>query len=168
METDQHAPVHFRGSEAEDTGYGSDHDSVSPGQQGTGGRVPEPVDDLVDGTVFFNVGVGLGQICLRLIVVVIGDEIFHGVIREEALKLVKQLSCQGLVVRDDQGRTLDLFDDICQGKGLAGPGYSEKNLVLPPGKDPLLQLLDGSRLVTAGGIFGGEIEGHGYQLSVIG
>ena len=42
------------------------------------------VDVLVDGGVFFDVGVGTRHVRLGLVVIVIADEILDGVVREQA------------------------------------------------------------------------------------
>ena len=66
------------------TGYAGDHNHIPPpGHQGRCRTQAQPVDLLVDAQVLFNVGVGAGNICLRLVVVVIGYEILHGILRKE-------------------------------------------------------------------------------------
>ena len=56
---------------------------------------------LIDSRVFFYVGIGRRNIGLGLIVVVVRDEVFHGVIREEFLKFAVELSSQSFVRRHD-------------------------------------------------------------------
>ena len=79
----------------------------------------QALDLVVDGGVLFDEGIRVGDIRLRLVVVVVGDEIFHGVVREELPELLAQLGCQGLVVGQHQGGPLDPFDDLGHGIGLA-------------------------------------------------
>ncbi len=47
----------------------------------------EPVNLLVNTGVFFDIGIGLGDVGLRLVVIIVTDEIFYGVLREKLLKL---------------------------------------------------------------------------------
>ena len=72
-------------------------DHVVAAEQGGGGRVPEPLDLLVDRAVLLDVRVGLRHVCLGLVVVVVTDEVLDGVVGEEAAELVGQLCRQRLV-----------------------------------------------------------------------
>ena len=56
------------------------------------------VDLLVDGGVLFNIGISMGNIGLWLVVVVIGNEIFHSVLREKFPELAAQLGRQRLIM----------------------------------------------------------------------
>ena len=62
---------------------GDDYHVAAAREQGGGGGEAEFLDLVVDAQVFLYVGVGHGQICLGLVVVVVGDEILHSVVREE-------------------------------------------------------------------------------------
>ena len=48
-----------------------DHDDVAPGEQAVGGRVPQPLDLVVDRGVLLDVGVRLRDVRLGLVVVVV-------------------------------------------------------------------------------------------------
>ena len=63
-----------------------------------GGGVAQLVDLLVDVGVLFDVGVGAGDVGLRLVVVVVADEVLDGVLGEELLELAVELGGEGLVV----------------------------------------------------------------------
>ena len=119
-------------------------------KQGAGGGVAHPVDGFVDGGVFFDVEVGLGDVGLRLIIIVVADEILHRVVREELLELAVELGRQGLVGGQDQGGQVELGHDVGHGKGLAGPGDPQQHLVGMPGPHPGQQLADGLGLVAGG------------------
>ena len=82
----------------------------------------QPVDLLVDAGVLLNEGVRVGDICLRLIIVVVGDEILDSIVREKLLELRTELGGQRFVVRQHQRRTLHPFDDLGHGEGLAAAG----------------------------------------------
>ncbi len=49
---------------------------------------------------------------LRLVVVVVGDEVLDGVVREEAAELLEELRGEDLVVREDQGRPVHRLDHL--------------------------------------------------------
>ena len=63
--------VLLRGAEAVDARHRGDDDDVAPGEQRVGGRVPEPLDLVVDRAVLLDVGVGLRDVRLGLVVVVV-------------------------------------------------------------------------------------------------
>ena len=85
-------PVLLRGPEAIDARDGCHHDDVAPREQAGGGGVAQPVDLVVDGGVLLDVGVRRRQVGLGLVVVVVGDEVLHPVLREEGPELAGQLS----------------------------------------------------------------------------
>ena len=68
------------------------------------GRVAQPLDVLVDRGVLLDVGVGLRDVRLGLVVVVVGDEVLHGVVRQHLAQLVGQLRGQRLVRGHHQRR----------------------------------------------------------------
>ena len=61
---------------------------LSARKQSCDSREAQLVDVLVYGEVLLDIRVGRWKIGLRLIIVVVGDVIFHGIIREEALHLL--------------------------------------------------------------------------------
>ena len=74
---------------------------------------------FVDVRLFLYVDIRMRYIRLRLVVVVVGDEVLHRVVREVFLKLCCQLRGERLVVRYHKGRTLHLLDDVSHRVGLA-------------------------------------------------
>ena len=97
---------------------GNDH-YVAPLHQRLGGGESHLLDMLVDGGILLDIGIRGRHIGLRLIIVIIRNEVFHGVVREELPHLAVELGRQGLVGGQDQGRSLHLQDDIGDGEGLA-------------------------------------------------
>ena len=88
----QHAvDVLLRRAQAVDARHGGDHHDVAAGQQRVGGRVPQSFDLLVDGGVLLDVGVGLRDVRLGLVVVVVADEVLDRVVGEELPQLVAEL-----------------------------------------------------------------------------
>jgi hypothetical protein len=91
--------------------------------------VSELVDLFVDVGVFGDVGVGAGDVRLRLKVVVVGDEVLDGVVREQLLELTPKLGRQRLIVGEHQRGTLQSFDDVRHHEGLTRAGGAEQRLV---------------------------------------
>ena len=108
---------------------------------------------LVDSAVLFDVGVGMGDVGLRLIVVVVGDKVFHRVFREKLLEFAAKLGGKGFVVGQHQGGAVGFGDDVCHGKRLSGTGYAHEGLFPKPQLNSLRQLGDGLRLVAGGDVF---------------
>ena len=46
----------------------------------------QTVDFIIDGGILLNIGVGRGDIRLRLVIIVVGYEIFYRIIREKLFK----------------------------------------------------------------------------------
>ena len=88
-----------------------------------------------------NVGFGLE-------VVVIADEVFHRVVREESLEFLVELRRERLVVRQDQRRLAHVLDDVCHRESLAGTGDTEERLELFSVLETVCQFLNGFRLVA--------------------
>ena len=82
----------------------------------------QALDLIVDGAVLFYKGIRVGDVGLRLVVVIVGDKVLHGVVGEELLELLTELGGQGLVVGQDQGGPLDPLNDLGHGEGLARAG----------------------------------------------
>ena len=164
LQEEHHPVIHLGRSQAVDARDGGDDDGVAALQEAAGGGVAELVDVVVDQGVFLDVGVGLGDVRLGLVVVVVGDEVLGGVLGEELLELVVQLRRQRLVVGDDQGRALHVGDDVRHGEGLAGPGDPQEDLVPLSAQHALGELGDGPGLVPPGLVVANELESsHGLR-----
>ena len=158
--------VLLRGAEAVDAGHGADHDHVAAGQQRVGRGVAQPLDLLVDRGVLLDVGVGLGDVGLGLVVVVVGDEVLDRVVGEELAQLVGELGGEGLVGLEHEHRPLDLLGHPGHGRGLAGAGRAEQDDVLDAAVDPLGDLRDRGRLVAGGLVVGDDLEGRHPALEI--
>ncbi|MET3797879.1 hypothetical protein ABIC14_002852 [Pseudomonas sp. PvP046] len=102
-----------------------------------------------------------GDIGFGLVVVVVGNEVFHGVVREKRLEFAIQLRGQGLVRRQHQRRALDLRNHVGDAERLARAGHPEQGLVREPGVDPFDQLANGLGLIAGWLKAGNELElGH--------
>ena len=129
---DVHHPVEILlgRTQAVDARDGRHHDHVAPGQQRPGRRVPQPLDLFVDRGVLLDVGVGLRDVRLGLVVVVVGDEVLDRVVGEQLAQLVGELRRQRLVGQHHQGRALHPLDQPGHCRGLAGTGGTEQHGVL--------------------------------------
>ena len=65
---------------------------------------------------FFDIRVRLGDIRLRLVIVVVGNEVFHGVFREKLAEFRAQLSRERFVVREHERGAVDVGDDVRHGE----------------------------------------------------
>ena len=117
--------VLLRVAQTIDAAYRSDDDHVAPLGQPRGGAVAHAVDLVVDGGVLFDEGVRGRDVRLGLVVVVIADEVAHGVFGEKLAEFPGQLRRQRLVVGDDQRRAAEVFDDVGHGEGLARAGDAQ-------------------------------------------
>ena len=132
-----------------------DHDHVAPGQQRLGRRVPEPLDLLVDRGVLLDVGVGLRDVRLGLVVVVVGDEVLDRVVRGRSSRsslanwaasvLLGCITSVGRCTRSASQATVAV---------LPVPVAPSRTTSCSPAVDPLLELVDRGRLVARGPIVG--------------
>ncbi len=159
VEEDEHVEVARRRAQAVDAGHARHHDDVVALEQRLGGGVAHLVDLVVDGGVLLDVGVGRGDVGLGLVVVVVADEVAHGVVGEERAELVVELRRQRLVGRDHEGGPVQVGDHVRDGEGLAAPGDAEQDLVRRPRAHALGEGGDRLRLIALGGEVGAQLEG---------
>ena len=150
-------------AQAVDAGHRGHDEHVAPGQQGVGRGVAELLDLVVDGRVFFYVEVRMREIGLGLVVVVVGHEVFHRVVREELAELVVELGGQGLVGGQHQGRPVHRGHHPGHGEGLARAGDAQEHLVAHALPQAGHDLGNGLGLVAGGRVRAHELEGgvHG-------
>ena len=145
-----HRPVEvfLRGAQTVDRRDGRHHDHVAAGEQRHRRRVPQPLHLLVDRGVLLDVGVGLRDVRLGLVVVVVGDEVFDRVVRQQLAELLGQLRAERLVRGEHQGGTLQPLDQPRRGGALARAGRAEQHGVAVAAPHPALKIVDGGRLVA--------------------
>ena len=103
------------------------------------------------------------NVSLGLVVVVIRNEVFDGVLREKSLELRVELGGQGLVVCQHEGRASGVLDDVGYGEGLSRAGYPQQGLGRKAAFDPLGELADSFRLVAGRTVVAGKFELHGKR-----
>ena len=158
----QHQPVvRLRRTEAVDARHARDDDDVATLEEGPRGRQPHAVDLLVDDRFLLDVRVRGRHVGLGLVVVVVGDEVLDGVVREEAPELLVQLGGQGLVVDHDERRAVHPGDRLRHGEGLARPGDAEQGLERVAALESAHQFVDGPWLVAP------EFEGRDQLEAIV-
>src|SRR5215218_3647771 len=145
-------------AEAVDRGDARDYYDVAAGEEATRRRVSKPIYVLVDLGVLLDEGVRARDVGLGLVVVVVGDEVLDGVVREELGEFAGELGGERLVVRDDERGTAGLLDDAGHRVGLAGTGDAEQGLGTHPGIQTGGELLYGLRLVAGRLVFAAYLE----------
>ncbi len=157
-DAERHGRIGLDRADAVDARHGGHDDDVVALQQRPGGGVAHPVDLLVDGRFLLDVRVGPRHIGLGLIVIVVGNEVFDGIVGEEALELAVELRRQRLVGRENQGRPVGGGDHLGHGEGLAGAGDAEQHLVALLALHAVDEFGDGRGLVALGLVFGTQLE----------
>jgi len=160
FEEEEHAVVSFGRAEAVDAGDGGDDDAVSSFEEAARGGETELVQLFVDGGFLLDEEVAGWDVGFGLVIVVVGDEVFDGVLGEEGFELVVELGGESLVVREDEGGALDLLDDLGHGEGFARAGDAEQDLILLAGSQAGDEFRDGSGLIALRCVGGGELKVH--------
>ena len=124
------------------------HDHVAPREQARRGLVAQHLHLLVDGGVLLDVGVRLRHVGLGLVVVVVRDEVDHGVLGKELAHLGRHLGREGLVGLHDERGLAERLDGLGHGEGLARARHAEQRLVAVARADAGRELLDGLGLVA--------------------
>ena len=155
---DGEVEVLFRRAQAVDAGDGGDDEHVAALAQRGGGGVAQLVDLVVHRHVLFDIGIGAGDVAFRLVIVVIGHEVFDAVMGEEGAELVAKLRRQRLVVGDDQRGAVDVLDDVGHRERLAAARDADQHLGADAVLYPFGQFLDRLRLIARGAIGRNELE----------
>ncbi len=148
LEELEHRKEDVRRAKTVDAGDGSHDHHVAALEQGDRGPQPQAVDLVVDARFLLDVGVGLGDVGLGLVVVVVGDEVLHRVVREEAPELLVELGSQRLVVREDERRPVHGLDHLGNRVGLARTRDAEQHLFGGAGPDSVGKFSDRRRLIA--------------------
>ena len=58
----------------------------------------QAVDFFIDGRIFFDISVGMGNIGFRLVVIVVRNEVLHRIVGEKLPEFTAQLGRQRLIM----------------------------------------------------------------------
>ena len=106
------------------------------------------INFIIYGRILLYVGISGSYICLRLIVIVVGDKISHIIVGKECLELAGQLSRQGFIMGNNQRRLLYLFNELGDSKGFSCTSSTQQHLGLLTIFDTSGQILNGLILIT--------------------
>ena len=155
---DHHITVINRVAQRINAGHRRNDDNVAALGQRQRSAVAQFIYLVVYGGVLLDIGIALRDVSLRLVIIVVTDEILYRVLRKELLELGAELSRQGLVVSKNKCGAVHLSDDVRHGEGLSGAGDSEQGLLLVAGFYALDQPADGGGLISGRGIFRYKLE----------
>lgn len=79
----------------------------------------QAVNFIIDGGILLNIGVGRGDIRLRLVIIVVGYEYSTAFSGKNSRSSGAELCGQRFIVREHQRRALGLLDDVRHGERLA-------------------------------------------------
>ena len=139
---DQKALILHGVTERINTGNRGNDNNVTALKQSAGGTMAEHIDLLVYHSVLFNINVLAGDIGLRLVVIVVGNEVFHRILGEKCTQLCAELGGEGLVVSKNQGGSIQVGNNVCHSKGFTRTGNTEKCLRPLACENALCQSLD--------------------------
>ena len=144
-----------------------DDDHVAPPREERGNGLQTHLLDVgVDREVLFDIGVRRREVGLRLVIVVVGDEVLDGILGKKVLEFAVELRREGLVVAQLQRWTLQLGDDVGHREGLARAGDAQQRVVLRAVADRADKLCDGLRLVAHRGVVRYEFEIHAAKVVI--
>ena len=147
-ERQHHVVIFLRRAQTVNAADAGHDDHVPAFKESAGGAVAQLINLVVDRGILFNIGIRLGNIGFRLVIIVVGNKVFHGIFREECFQLAGQLRRQSLVVGDDQGRLAYLVDDLGHGISLACTGSAQQHLTVHALLQSLYQFGNGLGLVA--------------------
>ena len=125
----RHGRIGFDRTDTVDTRNRRHDDHIVPLQQCPRRRVAHTVDLFVNLALFFDVGVRPRHIGFGLVVVVVGHEIFDGVVGEEPFELPIKLRRERLVRSEDNRRALRFLDHLGHGECLTRTRRPQQHLI---------------------------------------
>ncbi len=159
LQVDNDVAPRLRVADTVDARHRGDNDDVLTALQRGHCLQAQAVEFVIDLRLFLDEEVVTRDVGLRLVVVVVADEVRDGVMGEEVAELGVELGGQRLVVGQDDGRPLRLLDDVGDGERLARARRAQQRLKLVAAIHAGHQPFDGRRLVA-------RSREVGYQLKI--
>ena len=151
----------FRVAHSVEAGDTGDYNYIpSAAQKRVGAVEAEFVYLVIYAKVLLYVGICVGKVSLRLIVVVVGDKVLHCVVGEEGLELSVELRCKSLVMTEHKSRPLQVLYYIGHCEGLARACHTQQGYCICAALYGLCYLLYCLRLVSGRLESGGEFKIH--------
>ena len=138
----------FGRTEAIDARHARHDKRIRPFAERCRGGVAELIYLVVYGHILFDISIRARDIAFRLIIVVIRHEIFHAVVRKKLAELIAKLRRERLVVRDDERRAVDVFDDVRHRKRFAAARDAHEHLRTDAVKHPFRKFFYRLRLIS--------------------
>ncbi len=148
-----HAFIVYRIAETVYARYRGHNDHVAALEQRRRGRMAKPLDLVVYAHVLLDEGIRVRDIRLGLIIVVIGNEILHGIVGEKLPELAAELRGKSLVMRQHQRGPLQALYHLCHGISFSRARHAKQRLLGKSHFNSARQLFDSLRLVSGRGIF---------------
>ena len=148
IEKHRHARIVHRRADAVNAADRRHHDYIAARKQARCRSMAQLLDLFVNRCVFLNEGVGRRHVRLRLVVVVIRNEIDHRIIGEEFLELGRKLGRERFIRRHDERGLLSCLNDFRHGECFARARDAQKVLVAQAALYPIGKLLDSLGLIA--------------------
>ena len=143
-----HGLILLRVTKGVDTRNAGDDNNVTAFGDSGGSGMSELIYLVINGAVLFDINVLARHIGFRLIIVIVGHEIFHGIVRKKLLELRTKLSGKYLIMGKHERWTVYPSNNVCHSKGLAGTSNAHKGLLSHAAFDTLYQSVHRLRLVA--------------------
>ena len=113
----------------------------------------QAVDLVVYQCILFDIHILAGNVCLGLIIIVIGNKIFNGAVGKEFAHFRANLCRKRFVWLKYKRRSAGARYDVCHGKGLARTGDAKQGLHFPARGNTGGKGSNSLRLISRRGVF---------------
>ena len=114
-----HGLILLRVTEGVDTRNAGNDNNVTAFSDSGGSGMSKLIYLIIHRAVLFDINVLAWHIGFRLIIVIVGHKIFHGIVRKKLLELRAKLSGKYLIMGKHQRWTVYPSNNVCHSKGLA-------------------------------------------------
>ena len=145
-----HIFIFIRAAQAVNTGNTGHYNNILALRKRCRSGQSQFVNLIIDGGILGNIGIRRRHIGFRLIIIVIAHEILHRILREKFLEFAVKLSGKRFIMSNNQGRLLNLLDDVRHGKCLSGTCDTQQGLELVAFLKSGNKLFNSLRLIAGG------------------